>query len=107
MNYSQKGGRMTNRKDSFWKVLACIFLIWAFVFLWGSLIKVNVYQGVLIAKINKLTGNVKFITKESMTISSIIDSVISYVLTLILLGSFVVLIIYTIKAIRSPSKKGM
>jgi len=103
---------MNNRKDSFWKVLACIFLIWAFMFLWISSIKIWI-DGRLITKVNKLTGNsiIKLLQdKEWVRLStsnffSISDSVLNCIILLVFIGSLVVLLIYTIKIMRNPSKK--
>jgi len=66
---------MIKKNDSCWKVLACILLIWAFMFLWTSSIKIWI-DGRLITKVNKLTGNsiIKvFQDKEWAILSTSVD----------------------------------
>jgi len=104
---------VNKNKDSFWKVLACVFLIWAFIFLWSNSIKIWI-DGRLITKVNKLTGNsiIKVLQSgewekySKSNFMSIFDIILNYIILIIFFGCFIVLIAYTIKAIRNPSKKG-
>lgn len=99
---------MKGNKDSFWKVLTCIFLIWAFMFLWSSSIKVWI-TGEYVTIENKLTGNGvhKYISGGKWTYNgkAILDTVLNYLILLIFIGSLIVLTIYTIKALRNPEKR--
>lgn len=49
-------------KDKFWKISAIIFLLWLFLWLWNSMIYVDLVLERRFVKINKLTGQAWILT---------------------------------------------
>jgi len=87
----------------------------AFIFLWISSTKVYIFQDRAITIVNKLTedssykvldtSNGKWENYSRINFLSIFNSVFNYLNFTIFIGSMVIIIIYTIKAMRNPSKK--
>jgi len=46
------------KKNLFWKILAIIFLLWMFLWLWNNLTYLCTPNAYIIVKVNKLTGKV-------------------------------------------------
>lgn len=49
-------------KDKFWKISVIIFLLWLFLWLWNSMIYVDLVLERRFVKINKLTGQAWILT---------------------------------------------
>ena len=52
------------KKDLFWKIMAIIFLVLFFLYIWSNSIIIEIIKEYQSMKFNKITGEVQYLTRE-------------------------------------------